>query len=103
MEITGVKVFPRREQRVKAFAEVTFDNEFVVKNLRIIQGRERVFVAMPSRKRKDGSHEDVAHPITNELRQKIEKVVLDEYNRIMTEREERRKERQQNQPEEQQG
>ncbi|RLD15009.1 MAG: septation protein spoVG [Caldiserica bacterium] len=90
MEITSVKVYPRREQRVRAFAEVTFDNEFVVKNLRIIQGRERIFVAMPSRKKKDGSHEDVAHPITNELRQRIEKKILEEYNRIMAEREERR-------------
>jgi len=87
VEITEVKVYPKDQGKVKGFAQITFDNEFVVKNLRIIQGKERFFVAMPSRKKRDGTHEDVAHPITNELRQKIEQAVLDEYKKATSSQE----------------
>jgi len=82
VEITEIRIFPRSESKVKAFAQITFDNSFVVRNLRVIEGRERLFVAMPSRKKRDGTHEDVAHPITNELRKKIETMVIEEYHRV---------------------
>ena len=85
MEITEIRIFPRRESKVRAFAQITFDDCFVVRTLRIIQGRERLFVAMPSHKRKDGNHEDVAHPITNDMRKKIEDAVINEYHRLSQE------------------
>ena len=79
MEITEVKVFPVKEERLKAFATITFDNCFVVRDLKIIHGNSGLFVAMPSKKRKDGSFKDTAHPLNVETRNKIESMVLDAY------------------------
>ena len=79
MEITEVRVYPRSEEKLKAFATVTFDNAFVVRNLKVINGQQGLFVAMPSRKMADGSHKDIAHPINNETRRMIEEKVLAAY------------------------
>ena len=79
MEITEVRVYPRNEEKLKAFATVTFDNSFVVRNLKVIYGQQGLFVAMPSRKMADGSHKDIAHPINNETRKMIEEKVLSAY------------------------
>ena len=79
MEITEVRVTLRSEEKLKAFASVTFDNEFVVRGLKVISGKQGYFVSMPSRKRPDGSYQDLAHPINNQMRQKNEEKVLDEY------------------------
>jgi len=81
MEITEVKVFPVNEEKLKAYASITFDNCFVVRNLKVINGNNGLFVAMPSVKRKDGTYQDTAHPLNNEMRKMIETKVLDEYNR----------------------
>jgi len=81
MEITEVKVFPVNEEKLKAYASITFDNCFVVRNLKVIHGNNGLFVAMPSVKRKDGTYQDTAHPLNNEMRKMIETKVLDEYNR----------------------
>ena len=81
MEITEVKVFPVNEEKLKAYASITFDNCFVVRNLKVINGNNGLFVAMPSVKRKDGTYQDTAHPLNNETRKMIETKVLDEYNR----------------------
>ena len=81
MEITEVKVTLRDEEKLKAFASITFDNAFVVRGLKVIAGVKGYFVSMPSRKRKDGSHQDIAHPINNEMRKKIEDAILDEYEK----------------------
>ncbi len=81
MEVTEVKVFPVQEDRLKAYVAITFDNCFVVRDLKIIQGNNGLFVAMPSKKRKDGSYRDTAHPLNNETRQKIESIILAEYNK----------------------
>ena len=81
MEITEVKVFPVNEEKLKAYASITFDNCFVVRNLKVINGNSGLFVAMPSVKRKDGTYQDTAHPLNNEMRKMIETKVLDEYNR----------------------
>ena len=83
MEVTEAKITLRDEAKLKAFVSITFDNCFVVRGLRVIDGENGLFVAMPSRKLGDGSFKDVAHPIDNETRQKIEKVVLDEYKKAL--------------------
>jgi len=79
MEITEVRVFPVDEDKLKAYATVTFDDCFVVRDLKVIHGNSGLFVAMPSKKRKDGSFKDIAHPLNNEFRDKVEQAVLDAY------------------------
>jgi stage V sporulation protein G len=79
MEITEVKVFPVNEDKLKAYVTIIFDNVFVVRDLKIINGNTGLFVAMPSKKRKDGTFRDIAHPLNSDMRSKIEKRVLDEY------------------------
>ena len=79
MEITEVRVFPVNEDKLKAYATITFDDCFVVRDLKVINGNNGLFVAMPSKKRKDGTFKDIAHPLNNEFRAKIEKAVLDSY------------------------
>jgi stage V sporulation protein G len=82
MEITEVRVFPvNNEERLKAYATITIDNVFLIRDLRIINGNAGLFVAMPSRKMKDGSFKDIAHPLNSETRQMIEKKVIPEYER----------------------
>jgi stage V sporulation protein G len=81
MEITEVRLTLRAEERLKAFVSITFDNAFVVRGLKVIEGNTGLFVAMPSRRRKDGEFRDIAHPINNATRQMIEDAVLSEYER----------------------
>jgi stage V sporulation protein G len=81
MEITEVRLTLRQEERLKAFVSITFDNAFVVRGLKVIDGNTGIFVAMPSRRRKDGEFRDIAHPINNATRQMIEDAVLAEYER----------------------
>lgn len=82
MEVTEVRVFLAEEEdeRLKAYATVTFDNCFVVRDLKIISGNTGLFVAMPSKKRKDGTYKDVAHPIHSDFRQALEQTILAKYN-----------------------
>lgn len=79
MEITEVRVTLRDEPRLKAFVNVTFDDDFVVRGMKVIEGRKGLFVAMPSRKAKDGTFRDIAHPINNDMRKRLEEVILEEY------------------------
>ena len=81
MQITEDRLTLRTEDRLKAFVSITFDDAFVVRGLKVIEGNTGLFVAMPSRRRKDGEFRDIAHPINNETRDMIEKAVLDEYSR----------------------
>src|SRR3990172_12577420 len=82
MEFTEVRVFPvKNEERLKAYATITIDNVFLIRDLRVINGNAGLFVAMPSRKMKNGTFKDIAHPLNNEIRQAIEKTVLAEYER----------------------
>ena len=80
MEITEVRIHLRNEDRLKAFATVTFDGAFVVHNMKVVNGNKGLIVCMPSRKIKDGSYKDIAHPITNEFRHTLEQVILKTYN-----------------------
>ncbi len=84
MQVTEVKVFPvvKDDERLKAFATITFDACFIVRDLKVISGSEGLFVAMPSKKRKDGQYKDIAHPLNNDMRETIESAVLDEYGEL---------------------
>ncbi|MDD5008760.1 MAG: septation regulator SpoVG [Syntrophorhabdaceae bacterium] len=81
MEITDVKIFPVNEKRVKAYASIVFDDCFIVRDLKVIHGDSKLFVAMPSKKMKDGSYRDTVHPLNNATRQKIESSVLEAYEK----------------------
>ncbi len=83
MEITEISVTIREEDKLKAFVNITFDGEFVIRGLKIIRGVSRYFISMPSRRMPDGTFRDIAHPIKIEFREKLEKQILDEYFRII--------------------
>ncbi len=81
MEITEVRLHFMREekQRLKATASITIDNCFVVHDLRVVEGDDDLFVAMPNKRSSSGEYRDVAHPINNETRDYIAKIVLEKY------------------------
>jgi stage V sporulation protein G len=79
MKITEVRVSLRDDNKLKAFASITLDNCFVIRGLKIIEGAKGCFVAMPSRKRPDGTYQDIAHPINNDTRRWLEDKVISEY------------------------
>ena len=81
MEITDIRVRKvAGEGKLKAYVTITFDGCFVVHNVKIIEGKTGVFIAMPSRKTRAGDYKDVAHPITPEFRSDLQKQVLDKYD-----------------------
>ena len=81
MKITDVKVFPVDEDKLKAYATITFDSSFIVRDLKVISGNKGFFIAMPSKKRKDGTFRDVAHPLNSDTRKMIEDAVLEVYKK----------------------
>ncbi len=84
MNITQVKVSKTQESgRMKAVASVTFDNEIAVHDIKVIDGPERLFLAMPSRKASDGTYRDIVHPINAEARAVLEQAILEKYREIM--------------------
>lgn len=84
MDITEVKVFPVTDgDKLKAYATIVFDNAFIIRDLKIIEGHKGLFVSMPSRKRKDGTFRDVVHPLNPETRRMIEERVIEEYNKVV--------------------
>ena len=84
MEITEVRITLRDEPKLKAFANITLDDCFVVRGLKIIEGTNGFFISMPSRKGRDGTYRDIAHPINNETRERIETVIIDEYKKELS-------------------
>ena len=83
LEITNVTVrpFASEDDKLRAFASIILNNAFVVKDLKVIEGNSGRFVAMPSRRGKDGIFHDIAHPLNQDMRDTIEKVVLEAYER----------------------
>jgi stage V sporulation protein G len=79
MEITEVKIFPVQEDKLKAYVTIVLDGCFVVRDLKIINGSTGLFVAMPSKKRSDGSYKDIAHPLNKSTRVTMEKQILEAY------------------------
>ncbi len=84
MEITDIRVTLRNEDKLKGFANITLDNQFVIRGLKIIAGTNGFFVSMPSRKRPDGSHQDIAHPVNSGARKMVEERVLMAYEETVS-------------------
>lgn len=83
MEITDIRIKKvASEGKMKAVASVTFDNAFAVHDVKVIEGPEKLFVAMPSRRTPDGEYRDVAHPINSDMRNMLESKVLAAYDAI---------------------
>jgi stage V sporulation protein G len=85
MEITDVKVFRVREEKLKAFVSIVIDDCFMVNDIKVIQGRESRFISMPSRRKRNGEFKDVAHPLDNDTRSQLEARILEEYDRVVEE------------------
>jgi stage V sporulation protein G len=81
MELTEITVTLRNEEKLKAFVNITFDDQFVVRGLKVIKGGSGFFISMPSRKMPDGSFRDIAHPINKDFRDFIEKEILLQYDK----------------------
>ena len=93
MEITDIRVRKvNKEGKMKAVVSVTFDNEIVIHDIKVIEREECLFIAMPSRRTADGEFRDVAHPINAETRNRIQKLVLEKYEAALLEEEEFEKE-----------
>lgn len=82
MQITEIKVFPVDEDKLRAYVTITLDHCFAVRDLKIIRSTTGYFVSMPSKRRKDGTYKDVAHPINSEPRTMIEETIMQEYERV---------------------
>ncbi len=89
MKITDVRLRKISEEgKMKAIVSVTFDEEFVVHDIKIIEGQNGLFVAMPSRKMADGEFRDIAHPINADTRKKIQDAIFEEYEKSLVAEEE---------------
>lgn len=89
MEITRVEIRPMRDEgNLKAFCSVVFDDVFIVHSVKVIEGKEGLFVAMPSREVGDGEYRDTAHPINNDFRLSLEEKVLNRYHEVVEEKSE---------------
>ena len=84
MKVTDVRIRKIQEEgKMKAIVSVTFDDEFVVHDIKIIEGQNGLFIAMPSRKMADGEFRDIAHPINAETRKKIQDAIFEEYQKTL--------------------
>ena len=89
MQITDVRVRKvAMEGKMKAVVSITLDDEFVVHDIKVIEGEKGLFIAMPSRKASDGEYRDIAHPINSGTRDKIQQMILGKYETALTEVEE---------------
>lgn len=82
MEITQVKVFPVEEEKLKAYVSIVLDDCFLVSDLKVIQGPNGLFISMPSKRKKNGEFKDIAHPLNRQTREKMERRILEEYQRV---------------------
>ncbi len=81
MDITDIRIRQmEQEGKMRAVVSVTFDNCFVVHDIKIIEGTDKLFIAMPSRKTPDNEFKDIAHPINMEMREMLQNSILDKYN-----------------------
>ena len=85
MRITDVRVRKvTKEGKMKAVVSITIDDEFVVHDIKVIEGEKGMFIAMPSRKASDGEYRDIAHPINSETRERIQSLILKKFEEVMT-------------------
>ncbi len=88
MEITDIRVRQiTQEGKMKAVVSVTFDNSFVVHDIKVIEGQDKLFIAMPSRKTPENEFKDIAHPINMEMREMLQERIIDRYNSALIEEE----------------
>lgn len=88
MQITDVRVKKvAKEGKMKAIVSITIDNEFVVHDIKVIEGEKGLFIAMPSKKSLDGEYRDIAHPINSDTRDNIQNIILEKYEQSLTETE----------------
>jgi stage V sporulation protein G len=85
MNITDVKVFIRESNQLKAFVNIVIDDAFIIRNIKVIEGENGLFVAMPSRRVSTGEYRDIAHPINTETRNLVEKTIIDKYKEVLQE------------------
>ena len=86
MQITDVRVKKiTKEGKMKAIVSITIDDEFVVHDIKVIEGDKGLFIAMPSKKSLDGEYRDIAHPINSETRESVQNIILAKYNESLTE------------------
>ncbi|MDR3225626.1 MAG: septation regulator SpoVG [Clostridiales Family XIII bacterium] len=86
MDITDVRVRTIGDDgKLRAIVSVTFDDEFVVHDIKVIEGQNGLFIAMPSRKMSEGDFRDIAHPLTSETRNRIKDAIFEKYNRLLAE------------------
>ncbi len=86
MQITDIRVKKiSLDGKMKAVVSVTFDNAFVVHDIKVIEGQDKLFTAMPSRKTPNNEFKDIAHPINSEMREALEKAIIDKYNEVADE------------------
>lgn len=85
MNITDVRIRKvAKEGKMKAVVSITIDDEFVVHDIKVIEGENGLFIAMPSRKAADGEFRDIAHPINSVTRERIQRIILDKYEEVLT-------------------
>ena len=85
MKITYVRIRKiAKEGKMKAIVSITLDDEFVVHDIKVIEGEKGLFIAMPSRKTSNGEYRDIAHPINSQTREQIQEMILNEYQRALT-------------------
>lgn len=86
MQITDIRVKKiSLDGKMKAVVSVTFDNAFVVHDIKVIEGQDKLFTAMPSRKTPNNEFKDIAHPINSEMREALEKAIIEKYNEVADE------------------
>lgn len=86
MRITDVRVRKMtQDSKMKAIVSITIDDEFVVHDIKVIEGEKGLFIAMPSKKATDGEYRDIAHPINSETRDRIQKIILESYEEALLE------------------
>ena len=88
MQITDVRIRKiSKEGKMKAIVSITLDGEFVVHDIKVIEGEKGLFIAMPSRRAGDGEYRDIAHPITSQTREMIQNIILERYEAVLEENE----------------
>ena len=86
MQVTDVRIRTiTKEGKMKAVVSITLDDEFVIHDIKVIEGEQGVFIAMPSRRTSDGEYRDIAHPINSETREKVQNIILKKYQMVLEE------------------
>ncbi len=87
MQITDIRIRKvDKEGKMKAVVSITIDDEFVVHDIKVIEGDKGLFIAMPSRKASDGEYRDIAHPINSGTRERIQNLILEKYDEVLQEK-----------------